>query len=150
MLRKIPLCAALILAFLVGCDEEPAVEETDGGEVARIDPAVERDVMAAADGFFAELTMLHEPEARAYVDFTKVGEREWEEYWKRLKSYDLEVGSVTLLRVEPPAKDAPDTAHIGVDAELLMNGEEVSVEAYRLPLVKTPDGWRLTELPFAE
>ena len=145
----IPL-AVFTLVFLFGCDEEPAVEETDGGEVARHDPAVEREIEATADGFFAELTMLHEPEARAYVDFSKVGEGEWEEYWKRLKSYDLEVGSVTLLRVEPPAKDAPDTAHIGVDAELLVNGEEASVEAYRLPLVKTPEGWRLTELPFAQ
>ncbi len=149
MLRKILFCVVLILSFLVGCEEEPAVEETGGGEAARLDPAVERDIMAAADGFFAELTMLHEPEARAYVDFSKVGEDEWKEYWDRLKSYDLEVGSVTLLRVEPPAKEAPDTAHIGVDAELLVNGEETNVEAYRLPLAKTPDGWRLTELPFA-
>ncbi|HUT98919.1 MAG TPA: hypothetical protein VM054_07580 [bacterium] len=150
MFSKMMTVAVLTLSFLVGCEEEPAVEETGDGDTTRFDPAVEREIMAAADGFFAELTMLHEPEAKAYVDFTQIGDREWEEYWDRLKSYGLEVASVTLLRVEPPIGDDPDTARIGVDAELLVDGEEVSVEAYRLPLVRTPDGWRLTELPFAE
>jgi len=143
----LPTLTALLL---FGCEEEKTVEENGAGEIARFDPAVEREIEAAADGFFAELTMLHQPEAGAYVDFTKVDEREWEEYWKRLKSYGLEVASVTLLRVEPPTGDDRTTAHIGVDAELLVDGEEKSVEAYQLPLVKTPDGWRLTELPFAE
>ncbi|MCX7021392.1 MAG: hypothetical protein NTW26_03765 [bacterium] len=143
----LPTLTALLL---VGCGEEKTVEENGAGEIARFDPAVEREIEAAADGFFAELTMLHEPEAKAYMDFTKIGDREWDEYWKRLKSYDLEVGSVTLLGVEPPAADEPSIARIGVDAELLVSGKEVSVEAYSLPLVKTPDGWRLTELPFAE
>jgi hypothetical protein len=147
--KALPL-ALLTLLLLAACEEEPAVEGDGAGGTARFDPAVEREIEAAADGFFAELTLLHEPEARAYVDFTKVGEDEWHRYWDRLRSYDLEVGSVTLLGVEPPAADDEDTAHVGVDAELLVSGEEVSVEAYRLPLARTPDGWRLTELPFAE
>jgi hypothetical protein len=147
--KALPL-AALTLLFLAGCGEEKVVEENGTGEISRFDPAVEREITAAADGFFAELTMLHQPEAAAYVDFSKVGEGEWEKYWGRLKNYDLEVGSVTLLGVEPPAGDDRTTARIGVDAELLVNGVEKSVQGYELPLVKTPDGWRLTELPFTE
>ena len=146
-----PALVLIALLFLGGCtDGEDAVEEPGTDEATHLDPAVKREVEAAADGFFAELFMLHEPEARAFVDLEAVGDDAWDDYWRRLESYELEIASVTLLRVEPPSDEDPPTAYIGVDAEILLDGEAATVEAYRLPLVGTPEGWLLTELPFAE
>lgn len=149
MLRK-----TLLLAFFVllpaGCGEEEAVHEPGAVEAARLEPAERREIEAAADGFFHELFMLHEPEARAFVDFAEVGRDEWERYWGRLKSYELEVASVKMLGVEPTADSDRPAARIGLNALLVVKGEEISVEDYRLRLVKGPDGWRLAELPFAE
>jgi hypothetical protein len=143
-----PALAALLLA---GCDgEREAAGEPETEAVAHLDPAVEREIEATADAFFGEILMLHEPEAKAHVDLEAVGVDEWEEYWRRLESFDLEIASVTLLGVEPPTDSDPPTAYIGVDAEILLDGEAATVEAYRLPLLLTPEGWLLTDLPFAE
>jgi hypothetical protein len=150
MTAKRALLTALPLV-LAGCGAgDDAVEEPETGEVEHLDPAVAEEIEATADAFFAEILMLHEPEARACVDMEAIGSDEWEEYWRRLESFELEIASVTILGAEPPTDSDPPTAHVGVDAEILVNGEAATVEAYRLPLVETPEGWLLTALPFAE
>ncbi len=143
---------ALPLLILVGCADEgdDTLNEPEADDVAPLDPVVEREIEAAVDGFFGEVMLLHKNEARAYLDLEAIGTEEWEDYWNRLESYELEIVAVTLLKVEPPTDEDPPTAYIGVDADLLESGEAVSVEAYRLPLLLTSDGWLLTDLPFAE
>ncbi|MCK4594426.1 hypothetical protein KAU45_07980 [bacterium] len=150
MKRILPF--AFVLLFLGGCADEgnDALDEPETDDVAHLDPSVKREIEAAVDGFFGEVMLLHKNEAGAYLNLEAIETEEWEDYWNRLESYELEIVAVTLLKVEPPTDSDPPTAYIGVDADLLVDGEAVSVEAYRLPLSGTPDGWLLTDLPFAE
>lgn len=150
MKRSFVLVLAVFL--LGGCAGEgnDALDEPETDDVAPLDPVVEREIEDVVDGFFGEVMLLHKNEAGAYLDLEAIGTEEWEDYWNRLESYELEIVAVTLLKVEPPTDEDPPTAYIGVDVELLESGEAVSVEAYRLPLLGTPDGWLLTYLPFAE
>ncbi len=151
-MRLLPLLIIVSLLLLVGCDSEE--EQTDEPEVV-IDAtgltAEERaahDVLLdSTDAFARELTLLHKTETLDY--FTDLEEESLEEFWQRLDSFELEIGSFNVLDVERYETSEPATAVVVVNAELVRDGVAEEPAEYRLHWVELSEGWKLTELPFA-
>ncbi|MCD4733457.1 hypothetical protein K8R78_04385 [bacterium] len=150
-LLPLPLLLILSLLLLAGCDGE--AEEVEEGE-ALADPtglsveerAAHDALLDATDAFARELTLLHKTET--FSCFVDVPEDELEGFWQKLDSFELEIGSFNVLDVEEYEAGEPPTAVVVVSAELVRNGVAEEPAEYRLHWSDSPEGWKLTELPF--
>lgn len=151
MSKLLPLLFIFTLLLLVGCDgEEEGVEEDE----ALADPtglsveerAAHDALLDATDAFARELTLLHKTETLDY--FADLEAEALEEFWQRLDSFELEIGSFNVLDVEEYEAGEPATAVVVVNAELVRDGVAEESVDYRLCWVDSLEGWKLTELPF--
>ncbi len=108
--------------------------------------AAHDELLDATDGFARELTLLHKTETLSY--FADVEEASLEEFWQELDSFELEIGSFNVLDVEQYEAGEPATAVVVVNAELVRDGVAEESADYRLCWADSPEGWKLTELPF--
>jgi len=152
MSKLLPLLIVASLFLLVSCDNEGEQTEdvevvTDATGLTAEERAAHDLLLDSTDAFARELTLLHKTETLAY--FTDLEEESLEEFWQRLDSFELEIGSFNVLDVEEYEAGEPTTAVVVVNAELVRNGVAEEPADYRLHWVNLPECWKLTELPFA-
>jgi|GEM_PF-3214282 len=151
MSRLLSLLLIFTLFLLVGCDGE-AEEVEEGAALAdptglSVEERAAHDVLLdATDAFARELTLLHKTETLSC--FVDVPDDELEGFWQKLDSFELEIGSFNVLDVEEYEAGEPATAVVVVNAELVRNGVVEEPADYRLRWANSPEGWKLTELPF--